>query len=78
MSLSCAEVRGEINGPPIVDNNYNLDLRQGPVPGSSRQVALGGAYIGVAEGMASLNSNPAGVAFRWNGQQRTLIGFWYF
>lgn len=64
MSLSCTEVRSEIDGPPIVDNNYDLDLRQGPVMGSSRQVALGGAYIGVAEGIASLNSNPAGVAFR--------------
>jgi hypothetical protein len=64
MSLSCAEVRSEIIGPPILDNNYNLDLRQGPVLGSARQVALGGAYIGVAEGITSLNSNPAGVAFR--------------
>ena len=62
ISLSCAEARGEINGPPIVDNNYNLDLRQGPVLGSSRKVALGGAYIGVAESIASLSSNPAGVA----------------
>ena len=26
MSLSSAEVRGEIDGPPIVDNNYNPDL----------------------------------------------------
>ena len=64
MSLSCAQVRSEITGPPIVDNNYNLDLRQGPILGSARQVALGGAYIGVAEGITSLNSNPAGVAFR--------------
>jgi len=64
MSLFCAEVRSEITGPPIVDNNYNLDLRQGPILGSARQVALGGAYIGVAEGITSLNSNPAGVAFR--------------
>ena len=65
MSLSCTEVRSdEIDGPPIVDNDYNLDLRQGPVLGSARQVALGGAYIGVAEGIASLNSNPAGVALR--------------
>jgi hypothetical protein len=47
-----------------VDNNYNLDVRQGPIIGSARQVALGGAYIGVAEGITSLNSNPAGVAFR--------------
>jgi hypothetical protein len=64
LSLSCAEVRSEIDGPPIVDNDYNLDLRQGPVLGSSRKVALGGAYLGVAEGIASLSSNPAGVAFR--------------
>src|SRR5262245_28605326 len=64
LSLSCAEARSEIDGPPIVDNNYNLDLRQGPVLGSSRKVALGGAYIGFAEGIASLSSNPAGVAFR--------------
>lgn len=64
ISLSCTEVHSQINGPPIVDNDYNLDLRQGPVLGSARQVALGGAYIGVAEGIASLNSNPAGVALR--------------
>jgi hypothetical protein len=64
LSLSWAEARSDIDGPPIVDNNYNLDLRQGPVLGSSRKVALGGAYIGVAEGIASLSSNPAGVAFR--------------
>ena len=62
--LCCAAARGEIVGPPIADNNYNLDLRQGPILGSARQVALGGAYIGVAEGITSLNSNPAGVAFR--------------
>ena len=62
--LCCGAARGEIVGPPIVDNNYNLDLRQGPILGSARQVALGGAYIGVAEGITSLNSNPAGVAFR--------------
>ena len=60
----CTEARSEIIGPPILDNNYNLDLRQGPIIGSARQVALGGAYIGVAEGVTSLNSNPAGVAFR--------------
>jgi hypothetical protein len=48
--LFCAEARCEINGPTILNNNCNLDL--------------GGAYIGVAEGMTSLGSNPAGVAFR--------------
>jgi hypothetical protein len=64
MLFCCAEARSEISGPPIVDNNYNLDLRQGPIVGSARQVALGGAYIAVAEGITSLSSNPAGVAFR--------------
>jgi hypothetical protein len=65
MMLSCcAEARSEIIGPPITDNNYNLDVRQGPIIGSARQVALGGAYIAVAEGVTALNSNPAGVAFR--------------
>lgn len=64
MLFCCAAARSEINGPPITDNNYNLDVRQGPIIGSARQVALGGAYIGVAEGVTALNSNPAGVAFR--------------
>jgi hypothetical protein len=57
-------VPAQINGPPIQDNNYRLDLRQGPIIGSAKQVALGGAYIGIAEGITSLSSNPAGVAFR--------------
>jgi len=60
----CAQAHAGIDGPPIEDNNYNLDLRQGPVIGSARQVALGGAYIGVSEGIMALDSNPAGVAFR--------------
>jgi len=62
--LSIANGRAALTGAPIVDNNYRLDLRQGPVTGSAKQVALGGAYIGIAEGIASLGSNPAGVAFR--------------
>ena len=62
--LFCAQVNGEITGPPIENNDYNLDLRYGPVIGSARQVALGGAYIGIAEGITSLSSNPSGVALR--------------
>lgn len=62
--LFAAQAHGALDGPPIEDNDYNLDLRQGPVIGSARQVALGGAYIGVAEGIMALDSNPAGVAFR--------------
>jgi hypothetical protein len=76
MALSCTNVRSQINGPPIVDNDYNLDLRQGPVLGSARQVALGGAYIGVAEGIASLNSNPAGVALRTERSNTTFDWDW--
>src|SRR3954452_16510095 len=53
-----------LTGPPIQDNNYRLDLRRGPIISSAKPVALGGAYIGIAEGVTSLNSNPAGVAFR--------------
>jgi hypothetical protein len=60
----CAAAHGQIQGPPILDNHYNLDLRQGPILGSARRVALGGAYLGVAEGITALDSNPAGVAFR--------------
>ncbi|MFL6579352.1 MAG: OmpP1/FadL family transporter [Burkholderiales bacterium] len=65
IALSCPTiVRAQLTGPPIQDNNYRLDLRQGPIIGSAKQVALGGAYIGIAEGITSLSSNPAGVAFR--------------
>ena len=64
MMACCAVARGQIAGPPIQNNAYNLDLRQGPILGSARQVALGGAYLGVAEGITALNSNPAGAAFR--------------
>jgi hypothetical protein len=75
-SLCCAQVRSEIIGPPIVNNNYNLDLRQGPILGSARQVGLGGAYIGVAEGITSLNSNPAGVASRLERSTTTFDWDW--
>src|SRR3954451_11991367 len=53
-----------LTGPPIQDNDYRLDLRRGPIISSAKQVALGGAYIGMAKGITSLSSNPAGVAFR--------------
>ena len=64
MALSYSMITSALEGQPIQDNNYRLDLRQGPIISSARQVALGGAYIGIAEGITSLASNPAGVAFR--------------
>lgn len=73
--------RAEIAGPPIVNNDYRLDLTPSVAIGPSRKVAMGGAYTAIAEGAASIADNPAGVAFRptrsqglvdWDG---TLGGF---
>lgn len=48
-----------LTGPPITDNDFNVDLSMGPVYGSGRMVGLGGAYVGVAEGADGVTSNPA-------------------
>jgi hypothetical protein len=53
-----------VQGNPIVDNNYKVDLSHGVVVGPARKVALGGAYTAISEGVESLADNPAGVAFR--------------
>lgn len=55
---------GALQGQPITDNNFKLDIRHGPVVGPARKVALGGAYTAIAEGVESLSDNPAGAAFR--------------
>ncbi|MBI1824116.1 MAG: hypothetical protein HYR80_08420 [Nitrospirae bacterium] len=53
-----------VQGGPISDNNYKVDLSHDVVVGPARKVALGGAYTAIAEGVESLADNPAGVAFR--------------
>ena len=55
--------RAAIQGPPISDNNYNVDLTLGPVMGSNRMLALAGAYVGIAEDTAGISANPASVLF---------------
>ncbi|MBI4050912.1 MAG: hypothetical protein HY400_00240 [Elusimicrobia bacterium] len=56
-------VSAAINGPAISNNDYHLDLSVGPVLGSNRMVALGGAYVAIAEDVAGLPANPASVLY---------------
>ncbi|OVE76468.1 hypothetical protein BVX98_06025 [bacterium F11] len=55
---------GAIDGPAIINNDYKIDLTRGPIIGSNRKVALGGAYVALAEGAGALGDNPAGAAIR--------------
>ncbi len=58
---------GAINGTPILNNDYKVDVSQSVIVGPSRMIAMGGAYTAMAEGVASVANNPAGVAFREPG-----------
>ncbi len=51
-------------GEPLSDNNYQIDVTRTVTTGSTRKVALGGAYAGIAEGNAAIPDNPAAVAYR--------------
>ncbi|MBI4369932.1 MAG: hypothetical protein HY547_06860 [Elusimicrobia bacterium] len=53
-----------IGGPAITNNNYRVDLTQSVALGSTRKVAMGGAYVAIAEGAAGLPDNFASAAFR--------------
>ena len=46
------------------DPAYQLEVFQGPVVSSQRVVGMGGAYIGLAEGVAGHLDNPAAFAVR--------------
>jgi hypothetical protein len=59
-----AILRADIAGPLIADNDYRLAILPTVTVGSARKVALGGAYVAVAEGVESLWENPAGAAYR--------------
>jgi hypothetical protein len=52
------------NGTPIVNSLYRIDLTTGPVLATSRQTALGGAYVALSEGAEGLAYNPAAAAIR--------------
>lgn len=49
---------------PIRTNDYNVDLHQGAVLGSSRVTGLAGAYVAIAEGVDGNPQNPAAPSVR--------------
>ncbi|MBL0057924.1 MAG: hypothetical protein IPP35_02130 [Elusimicrobia bacterium] len=69
--LGPVPVFSEITGEPIVSNDYSVAVQPSVAVGSARKVALGGAYVAVAEGVESLWENPAGAAFRRSTQTGT-------
>jgi hypothetical protein len=50
--------------PVLTQSDFDIDLHQGPVLGSTRVVGLGGAYTAVAEEAVGIPFNPAAVAHR--------------
>jgi hypothetical protein len=52
------------SAPPLTGRDYNLDLYQGTIIGSTRVVGLGGAYTAIAEGSEGLLFNPAAAVNR--------------
>jgi len=67
-------VWGASPGAPILSNDYKLDVTRTVATGSTRKIALGGAYTGVSEGNAALSDNPAAVAYR----PRAFMAPWEF
>lgn len=61
--LAGAPARAQ-SAPPLGDGDFVLDLYRGPVQGSARVTALGGAFTGVAEDPVAIQFNPAAVAQR--------------
>lgn len=49
---------------PLTQNDYTIDLVQGPVFGSGRIIGLGGAYSALAEGIDGAPFNPASYGSR--------------
>ncbi len=52
------------DGQPIRNNNYGIDLFQGPVLASTRVIGLAGAYVAIGEGVEGDTQNPAAPAMR--------------
>jgi hypothetical protein len=57
------------------DNDYTIDLFQGPILAPTRVISMGGAYAGLAEGLAGVVANAAAPAVRhaystgwWEGE----------
>jgi len=50
--------------PPLTTSDFDLDMFQGPVLGSTRVIGLGGAYSAIAEEAVGIPFNPATPAHR--------------
>jgi hypothetical protein len=62
-ALALALARGAA-ADPLPDNQYALDLFQGPVLAPLRVIGIAGAYAGYAEGIAGMVANAAAPALR--------------
>jgi hypothetical protein len=52
-------------GDQIRTSDYSVDLFQGPTLASARVTAMGGAYVGLAEGAEGIPFNPAAASWRF-------------
>lgn len=53
-----------VQGGSFTDNDYKVDLSQGPVLASTRVLGLAGAYVAIAEDTDGTSQNPAAPAVR--------------
>lgn len=65
-------IRAATLGEPLTSNDYQIDVTRTVTTGSTRKIALGGAFTGIAEGNAALADNPAAVAYRARAFMRPL------
>ncbi len=52
------------NGSSIQNSDYRIDLTQGPILATSRQTALAGTHVSLADGIEGFVFNPAALAVR--------------
>jgi hypothetical protein len=57
-------VRAQSLPPPITNNDYNLEIVQGPLIAPIHVMGVGGAYVALAEGMEGAAVNSAAPAVR--------------
>jgi hypothetical protein len=70
LALLLAWAPAAVRGAPF-DGTQSLDTYTGPVIASGRAIGLGGAYVGVAEGLGGVSANPASIAHRGRHLDRT-------
>ncbi len=62
--LIAAPCQGLEDGTAITSNDFRVDVTRTAVSGPARKIAMGGAYVALAEGVAALHENPASAAYR--------------